>query len=80
MAGRRGQQEAIQPGVLPGYASEKSVRNRRTIGTRRALSVSEEANLLATGLTRREASRMSPQQLKELADATVNQSDIFLGS
>lgn len=81
MAGAKRQEvDSQRSGTLPGYASERSVRSRRTIGLRRPLSVSEEADLLVTGLTRRQASRMSPKSLRELAEAAVNQSDIFLGS
>lgn len=73
-------QGALEKGVLPGYASEASVKGKKRIGVRRPLSVSEEANLLITGLSRRDAANMSSKQLKELADAEAEQSNTLLGS
>lgn len=69
------------PGTLPRYLSPKDAAKFAglPIGNR-LLSVEEEANMLAAGLSREKIADMTPEALQNLADATVAQSDIFLGS
>ena len=46
----------------------------------RFLSIIEEGDMLAAGLDRDKIADMTPESLKSLADLTVDQSDLFLGS
>ena len=69
-------------GTLQGYVSPTEAEKfaGRRIGPNRRLSVFEEADMLATGLPRKAIAGMMPEALEKLADLTVSQSDIFLGS
>ena len=69
-------------GTLPGYLSptEAAKFADLPIGLKRPLSVSEEANMLAAGLNREKIADMTPEALRNIADLTVCQSTIFLGS
>ncbi|MEK7533650.1 MAG: hypothetical protein AAB542_04410 [Patescibacteria group bacterium] len=59
-----------QTGTLPGYLSEAKARplRNRLFRNRRKLSVSEEADMLLTGVSRKDLRKMTPKRLKELAD------------
>jgi hypothetical protein len=69
-------------GTLPGYLSlsEAAKFAGRPIGSKRKLSMFEEADMLAAGLDREKIADMTPDALKRLADLAVNQSNLFLGS
>ncbi len=69
-------------GILPGYLSpaEAAKFAGLPIGPGRPLSVFEEADMLACGLPRKKIADMTPEALEELADFTVDQSKIFVGS
>jgi len=71
-----------EQGALPGYASERRARglSDKPFGFRRRLSVTEEGDMLLTGLDRKGIADMTPKQLKELADSVAGQSNILLGS
>jgi hypothetical protein len=49
-------------------------------GAERALSKSEEANMLAAGLDRVDIADMTPERLAELAESAVEGSNNFLGA
>lgn len=68
-------------GTLPGYLSptEAAKLAGLPIGSR-LLSVEEESNMLAAGKEREMIADMTPEALRDLADFTVDQSNIFLGS
>ena len=72
----------VEKGTLPGYKPERLARKLadRPFGMRRFLSVSEEGDMLLTGLNRRTIANMTPKELKELADLTADQSNLLLGS
>ena len=76
---RKSQQEH---GVQPGYMSERRARglSEKPFGFRRRLSVTEEGDMLLTGLDRKGIADMTPKQLRELADSVAGQSNLLLGS
>jgi hypothetical protein len=69
-------------GTLPGYLSPKEAAKFADvpIGLNRPLTLYEEADMLAAGLCREKIADMTPEALRDLADLTVDQSEIFLGS
>ena len=52
----------------------------KPIGPDRPLTVFEEIDMLAAGKTREDIAGMTPESLENLADATADQSDLFIGS
>jgi hypothetical protein len=63
----------------PPYISARDVDDDVPIGSG-PLTIFEVADMAATGLGRDEVAALTPQQLRELADAAVENSDLFIGS
>ncbi len=74
--------EPDQHPVLPGYLSEEAARplRKKPIGFVRLLTVGEEANLLALGLTRDKAGHLTPEELDDMGNAVSDTSGLFVGS
>jgi hypothetical protein len=68
-------------GTLPGYLPHLTAKELSDlpIGTEGLISVFEEADILALGGDRAALANMTPEDLKELADMEVDQSNNFLG-
>ena len=60
-------------GTLHGYLPQKDATKfaELPIGTKRLLTVMEEGDMLAAGLTREQIADMTPESLKNLADISV---------
>ena len=72
----------VRPGTLPGYLplAEAEKLAGLPIDPERPLSMIEHMDMLAAGLERDQIVGFTPDQLRDIADMVVEQSELFLGA